>query len=891
MSKKNLFCSIDDLINEADVEQIFTRRLIEYIGYKDPQIRPKNSLTELAVGEMRGSEALYRPDFAVKIKSVVRWIFEVKSPNENIDSHVKQPREYCRLINGQYRTENPVQYFVLSNGSRTRLYQWDVNEPILELDFGDVSESNEKFKQFISFLLPNNFSTSSDDYSTADIDVHRLEKRSLEEVNAAFAWCHQEIYRKDNINQAAAFTEFVKVVFLKLLSDRKMRDKYPNFVVEEAIDVPADEVNFSTKWIESQEKQISNPLDTIQFRNFIQEMELEIGTGQRRRIFDKDEKINLTPETIRSVVKKIENTYLFGIDADLNGRLFETFLNATMRGRSLGQYFTPRSIAKLGTKLAMIRVYTSLPDGSRHTDVVLDGCCGTGGFLIEALAIMWDKINKNDSLEDNQKDVLRTQVANEYIYGVDIGREPPLARIARLNMYLHGDGGSSIFQTDLLDKEIRDGETDSIEIKTEKEKLRNLFKERGFADVVLTNPPFAKKYERKTEREAMILDEYRIAENKGGGKRPSLKSSLMFIERYCDLLKIEGRLVTIIDDGILSAKNYRWIRDFIREKFIIKAVISLPGDAFQRSNARVKTSLIVLEKRNPNVAQNQPSVFMYGCQYIGVDDPSRQRTLPIDKVNREEATKEIQLVATEYTDFLSGKGNPEYIVPANKIKDRLDVKSCLMSTGRNVSKWRSQEIEVYSLSDLAELKQFDEKDIIITSNHDDFVTYLRVRYDGFAEAGDEIIASDTQYSQLFRIRRGDIVISDIAATYGSVAIVPKELDGCVVTTEYTVLQPKEDVSPLVVWMLLRSPEARADMLLLATGANRTRVKWEKIKDLNLPMPASKDSEAVVQKLKDAEQSERNALKLRKQAQKMLESPFELNNEEAQAVLRAFKPPK
>ena len=172
-----------------------------------------------------------------------------------------------------------------------------------------------------------------------------------------------------------------------------------------------------------------------------------------------------------------------------------------------------------------------------------------------------------------------------------------------------------------------------------------------------------------------------------------------------------------------------------------------------------------------------------------------------------------------------------------------------------------------------------------------FVTYLRVRYDGFAEAGDEIIASDTRYSQLFRIRGGDIVISDIAATYGSVAIVPKELDGCVVTTEYTVLQPKEDVSPLVVWMLLRSPEARADMLLLATGANRTSVKWEKIKDLNLPKPALENSEVVVQKLKDAEQAERNALKLRKQAKKMLESPLELDSEEAQAVLRAFKPPK
>lgn len=891
MSKTNLFCRLDDLINEADVEQIFARRLIEHIGYADRQIRPKDALTELAVGEMQGTEALYRPDFAVKIRNQVRWILEAKSPNENLDRHVKQPREYCRLINGQYRTENPVHYFVLSNGLKTRLYQWDVNDPILELDFEEIGDSHKKFGRFVSALSPNRFSISGTDDSIPHTDIHRLEKRSLEDVNAAFAWCHQEIYKKDNINQAAAFTEFVKVVFLKLLSDRKIRDQYPNLVIEESVEVPAERVDFSTKWIASQERHTPNPLDTIQFHAFIQTMEREIGTGKRRRVFDANEKIDLTPETIRSVVKKIENIYLFGIDADLNGRLFETFLSATMRGRDLGQYFTPRSIAKLGAKLAMIKVHAPLPNGSWHTDIVLDGCCGTGGFLIEALSVMWHHIDKNHSLTADQKDARRAQIANEHIYGVDIGREPPLARIARLNMYLHGDGGSNIFSTDILDKKIQQGETDSVEIIGEKEKLRDLFVKRGFADVVLTNPPFAKQYERKTEREAVILDDYEIAKNEGGSKRPSLKSNLMFIERYHDLLKVEGRLVTVIDDGILSGQNYKWFRDFIRQKFIIKAVISLPGDAFQRSKARVKTSLIILEKRDPNVKQVQPSVFMYGCQYVGIDDPSRQRTLPIDKVNRVEATKEIRRVVAEYTDFLAGNGNPEYIVPTDEVTDRLDVKSCLMRVGRKVDAWRNRGIGVDKLSDLVTLKQFGEEDVIVTSDRDDFVTYLRVRYDGFAEAGDDIIASDTQYTRLFRIREGDIVISNIAASYGSVAVVPKELDRCVVTTEYTVLRAKENISPLVIWMLLRSPEIRADMLLLATGANRTRVSWETMKNLNLPRPALENAEAVAQILKEAERAERHALNLREQGKKMLESSLELDNEESQAILRAFKPPR
>ena len=162
MSKTNLFCRLDDLINEADVEQIFARRLIEHIGYADRQIRPKDALTELAVGEMQGTEALYRPDFAVKIRNQVRWILEAKSPNENLDRHVKQPREYCRLINGQYRTENPVHYFVLSNGLKTRLYQWDVNDPILELDFEEIGDSHKKFGRFVSALSPNRFSISGD---------------------------------------------------------------------------------------------------------------------------------------------------------------------------------------------------------------------------------------------------------------------------------------------------------------------------------------------------------------------------------------------------------------------------------------------------------------------------------------------------------------------------------------------------------------------------------------------------------------------------------------------------------------------------------------------------------------------------------------------------------
>ncbi|MBK8432021.1 MAG: N-6 DNA methylase [Chloroflexi bacterium] len=134
--------------------------------------------------------------------------------------------------------------------------------------------------------------------------------------------------------------------------------------------------------------------------------------------------------------------------------MFETFFNATMRGKDLGQFFTPRSVVELGVKLARLRVNVPLDDGSFHTDIVLDACCGTGGYLIDALSDMWNKVSANTSLDDDAKSKLRKQIANNHIFGVDVGREPPLARIARLNMYLHGDGGSSIYQVDVLDKEV-----------------------------------------------------------------------------------------------------------------------------------------------------------------------------------------------------------------------------------------------------------------------------------------------------------------------------------------------------------------------------------------------------------------------------------------------------
>lgn len=536
-----------------------------------------------------------------------------------------------------------------------------------------------------------------------------------------------------------------------------------------------------------------------------------------------------------------------------------------------------------------MRVNATLPNGDTYTDRVLDACCGTGGFLIDALADMWRKVNGNQALSDSDKEELRDIIANDRIVGVDVGRDPNLARIARLNMYLHGDGGSQIFHADALDKEVEDEATDSPEVRAERAQLRTLFdSDDGVFDVVLTNPPFAKPYERKKTADQRILNNYTMALERPDTKK--FRSSLLFFERYHDLLRPGGRLVSVIDDGILSGRDYRWFRDVLRQKYLIRAVISLPGDAFQRSRARVKTSFLVLEKRE-HPGEDQPAVFMYGCRYVGNDDPSRERTLPNDRIIQENARAEIREVIEEFTRFQAGEGDVRYVVPPDRVTERLDVKHCLMTTGHMSATWEEHGVRVLPLEEIVTPKDFPAEDVIDAQNSDEPVTYLIVRYDGRATAGEEIEPSNTQHSRLYRVRTDDIVISNIAASYGSIAVVPPELDGHVIGSEYTVLQAQAGFDPAVVWSVLRSDEVRADMLLVATGANRTRIRWDGIKDVLVPYPEADAVQRLAAQLNEADAAERRAAAAREQAANELQDALLLNQDYSRYILDAFKPPR
>ena len=372
------------------------------MGYQDRHIKTKKSLEKIRMS--LGSRVVhYKPDYCIVVKKKPRFVADAKSTQEDIYDYVEQCAHYCLILNRRDKTK-PLKYFLLSNGLKTALFSLDSEEPIVELDFCDFQIGNEKYEK-----LRNLISSITIQKHKMDNDSERLfelRKIDKEDAQKLFDQCRRYIWKGDKRLPSYVFADFVKIVFLKLWHDRILHEKY-QIKKGDTLKVKKSAVTFSTHWIESRETDTLNPISDLQFKKLLDRIEDDIVRKNRKRIFDKGEVIQLKPQTIKGVVKKLQGVDLYGIDEDLNGRLFETFLKATMRGKELGQYFTPRSIVVLATKLA------GLSANHEYIDKVIDACCGTGGFLIEALSEMRNQIRSNQSYSEGKKKELIKKLGNE----------------------------------------------------------------------------------------------------------------------------------------------------------------------------------------------------------------------------------------------------------------------------------------------------------------------------------------------------------------------------------------------------------------------------------------------------------------------------------------------
>lgn len=887
MSEANKYCSKAVLHNEASVEQFFVQRLISDLGYKDEEIKPKESLANLIISRGHKKEH-YKPDYVLVCVERPCWLIDAKGTKENVDDWAYQGAGYALQLNQQFKDEDPCKYYIITNGLVLKVWIWNDADPELVMEFSDFVEDNPKFIKLHSLLGADTARAGFVQKTKAEKPpMVSLKKPSVEEVKRIFKNCHNLIWKAEQMSPQPAFFEFVKIMFVKLWQDKKLHgDPELGQLIKSEQAIPRERLVFSTKWVESLEaKGVENPVDQVLFQRLTQTLKEAVAKGKKKPIFEEDEHIRLNSGTVRQVVSRLELYDMFGIDEDLNGRLFETFLSATMRGQALGQFFTPRSIVKL-------MEYIAAPHVSRtHIDRVLDACCGTGGFLIETLTDMRNQIRGNTSLNDEEASDLYEQVANEALFGIDAARDPPLARIARINMYLHGDGGSRIYAVDSLDKEVMNGVGDDPQSKLEADELRTVLMKGGWFDIVLTNPPFSMSYSIILPSQAHIIEQYALTKYGYEGtskRRSSLTSRIMFLERYADLLKPGGKLLTVIDDATLSTKKYSFARKFIRDRFIVRAVISLPGDAFQRVGARAKTSILYLIKRNGKQL-GQPDVFMAESNYIGVDDvPTKTPKSKADEA-RLKAEHETKNILDAFQKFLSGEKGT-WLVPGSTITDRLDVKWCLPRIGDVASKWKKQGYEVLPLDSI--VKHITDEELKPKETPTTEFTFLRIRYDGVPEAGETRLGREITYTNVQRAKQNDLVVSNIAIVLGAACVLPKELEPTLISSEFTIMRIKDArFKPWFLWGFLRSPEVRARLLSRATGISRHRVSWDFLKDIPVPLIDEGLQKTVGEKYRQTVQSVRDAEISRRDTDMILNDKLDLSNEWAVKRLKAAKPPK
>ena len=185
----------------------------------------------------------------------------------------------------------------------------------------------------------------------------------LKQLNALFSRCHNAI-RKIEKNEEHAFDDFSKLLFLKLLEEKE--------------DVADFKLPYSYRFHELAARPESE-FDQIQ--DAIEKM---IGYIRTKTHYGEVLGVPIhlkKARTFRYIVQELAGVSFYDSSLDSKGAAFEYFVRATLKGKKLGQYFTPRPVVRLMSMLVgRDKIYNSVRSGS--STKVLDPACGTGGFLV-----------------------------------------------------------------------------------------------------------------------------------------------------------------------------------------------------------------------------------------------------------------------------------------------------------------------------------------------------------------------------------------------------------------------------------------------------------------------------------------------------------------------------
>jgi type I restriction enzyme M protein len=288
-----------------------------------------------------------------------------------------------------------------------------------------------------------------------------------------------------------------------------------------------------------------------------------------------------TPVKLSQIVDSMDSIFRemkSSEDPDIRGDFYEYVLSKMATSKTNGQFRTPRHIIRM-----MVELAKPVP-----SDIICDPAYGTAGFLVGACEYLLENY-RDEILFDDEK---RAHFNNTMFTGFDTDRT--MLRIGAMNMMLHGVENPNIQYMDSL--------STSNEIE-------------GKFSLILANPPFTGSIDK-----SIIAPSLKDAVN-------SQKTELLFLALFIRMLKIGGRAVVIVPEGVLVRKEkaYLAVRKMIIEDNELQAVISMPSGVFRRYSG-VSTAVLIFTKTG---AGGTDDVWFYGMENDGYSLNDKRE--PIDK--------------------------------------------------------------------------------------------------------------------------------------------------------------------------------------------------------------------------------------------------------------------
>lgn len=599
---------------EEEVRQRYVCRLVDSYGYDIKQMGEEVKVTnsQRGQGAARADIVIWRNEEDKRKGKNALIVVECKAENVTI-----RQADYFQGYN--YAAWAGAKFFVTTNLKETRIFKVVEDampkklEEIADIPSADMVDDDKKIK---AMLLQTKAFTR-------------------DEFSRLLFKCHNIIRNNDKLSPEAAFDEISKILFIKIRYER----------TNSGTQIFSKEEFLKQKKMYDAVKSKESP-DYYQFL-FNKTKE----DFAKDHLFDENETIKIRENSFEQIVKELQVYNLSTTSDDVKGIAFEQFLGRTFRGE-LGQFFTPRTIVDF-----MVSVLDP-----QEGEYVCDPCCGSGGFLIRAFEYVREHIE--NEVEVRKEDVKKSLFTDDYsklpkkeqekidqkvidafskmnyeldinnpmgrlrslsfdcIYGTDAN--PRMARTAKMNMIMHGDGHGGVHHHDGLLN------------------VNGIWE--GRFDVILTNPPFGaridkelkiteadrftdiekiKAYEKRYGKENYdnalkqvndhidqpILDLFQI------GKFSGL-TEVLFIERCLNLLKPGGRMGIVLPEGVLNNTNLQKVRDFVESKAKILLIVSIPQDVFMAAGATVKPSLLFFKKFTENEAEEYNRIYIQASHEV-----------------------------------------------------------------------------------------------------------------------------------------------------------------------------------------------------------------------------------------------------------------------------------